>query len=427
MAFQKFYQKTLSERHQVLQALNVLSPEEAEAFASASGILGEQGNQMIENYLWNYEVPYGLATDFLINGEHFVLPLATEEPSVIAAASFGAKTIRQGGGFQAEAISHHLRGEVVFEQYSPETLIDFETQKKHFIEALYDFRPNLKNYGVVIDLFYEIKSEFLIFYLIVDTGEAMGANLMNSLLEYLAPRLETLCQGQKLMAILSNLNTESIVKAHFCLPYEHLSRQGDVLEGKRLAERIVQAYRLACVDVYRACTHNKGVMNGIQAFVLATGNDTRAVEAAAYTYASLSGQMQPLTRFSCSSEGLEGSITLPLHLGIRGGTIDNHPLAQWSLKLLKHQKAEGRLSVKDLSCLAACVGLAQNFSALRALVSVGIQKGHMKLHAKAQLAALGATLEEQARLLPYFEKHQLHSRHQIQTILEKYRKGVQYE
>lgn len=423
MSFQKFYQKSVTERQQVLKDLNLIQPSEAEAFASAFGVLGERGNQMIENYLWNYEVPYGLATDFLIDGEALVLPLATEEPSVVAAASFGAKTIQLGGGFHTQMTTNDLRGEIAFYDYDARVLEDFEKHKATWIEGLYQERPNLRNYGEIKDLFYEIKGEFLIFYLVVDTGEAMGANLMNSLLESLAPILEVFCQGKKLMAILSNLCTESLVEASFLLPYEYLSKEKNEAEGKVLAERIVKAYRLAVADPYRACTHNKGVMNGIQAFVLASGNDTRATEAAAHTYASLSGRTLPLTQYALEEKGLRGRIALPLHLGVLGGTIENHPMAKFSLDFLKRQRASLQLDAKDLAKCAACLGLAQNFSALRALVSVGIQKGHMKLHSKAVLSVLGASPEEEVVLLSYLEKHKIHSRKEIQKVLEEYRKG----
>lgn len=427
-AFQKFYQKTKEERLDVLKQEALLTEEESLFLLQDESKLKDKGNQIIENFLCNYEIPLGLATDFLIDGKYFVLPMATEEPSVIAAASFGAKTILQGGGFQTKSLSRALRGQVIFLNFEKECLENFAKEKEAFIESIYENRPSLKNYGKVVDLFYEIKENFLIFYLLLDTGDAMGANLMNSVLESLSPLLEHFCKGEKLMAILSNHNTDSLVTASFHLPFACLANKKEAkteesayFEGKKMASRIVEANRLAEINVFRACTHNKGIMNGIQAFVLASGNDTRAVDASVHSWAASSGQYQALTRYTLSENGLQGSICLPLHLGVLGGTIQNQPLAKLSLSLLERQKGSP-LEAEDLSRFCACLGLAQNFSALRALVGAGIQKGHMKLHARAVLSELGASEEIIAHLLPIIEKEKIHQRKAIETLFNKEKK-----
>lgn len=429
-AFQKFYQKTKEERLKVLKQEALLTEDEYLCLLQEESKLKDKSNQIIENFLCNYEIPLGLATDFFIDGRYFVLPMATEEPSVIAAASFGAKTLLQGGGFQTKVLSRALRGQIVFLNFEKACLQNFEKEKEHFIESIYANRPSLKDYGKVIDLFYEIKEKFLIFYLLLDTGHAMGANLMNSVLESLAPLLEDFCKGEKLMAILSNHNTDSLVTASFHLPFACLANKKEkkteemaYLEGHRMASRIVEANELAKVDVFRACTHNKGIMNGIQAFVLASGNDTRAVEASVHSFAAASGQYQALTRYTLTEKGLQGEICLPLHLGILGGTIQNHPLAKMSLSLLEKQKGCA-LEAEDLARFCACLGLAQNLSALRALVGAGIQKGHMKLHARAVLSELGASEEEIAHLLPIIEKEKIHQRKALEMLFKKEQKEI---
>lgn len=383
--FDKFYKKSVKERLEILKDLKLLSDE-------VKSLDIDKANSMIENYCFNYELPLGLALNFQIDGENVLIPMVIEEPSVVAAASNGAKTL---GNITTEISEKAIIGQIV--------LIDLEdinkakesldNNKSQLLEEASKYCQSMVKRGggprkVWSEIFSDEKGKYLSLYLSVDTCDAMGANTINTILESMTEYVEDLTQGKFLMRIISNNATESIVKAS--ASFDVSSLHEDLEEARRIAKRIELATRYANLDPYRASTHNKGIMNGIDAVVLATGNDFRAIEASAHTYAARSGHYKALTRwtFDENKDQLMGSIELPIAVATVGGTISVHPLAKWSLNLMSNPSA------KRLASIIAAVGLSQNFSAVRAIVSVGIQKGHMSLHARSVAKQAGASESE---------------------------------
>ncbi len=390
--WEKYYKKDRRKRIEILRQLQLITDPQESALLADEMRLGGVADKLIENQIGTYEVPYGIIPQISVNGQNYTVPIATEEPSVIAAASFGAKTL---GNFSAKMAEKLLIGQIVFSEYDLPQLATLSEVK--MIEIANRAHPSILNYGSgVQSIKHEHKADYLVFYVTLDTGQAMGANIMNTILETLKAYLETQLQAKSLMAILSNYALKSVASAQFTLPVKAL--ETTELTGKEVAERIVEAYRFATVDLYRATTNNKGVMNGITGVVLATGNDTRAVEAGAHAYATRSGQYQPLTKYWIVDNQLHGEINIPLQIGNVGASIGVHPMAQLSQQLIGHS------DVKELAMIIASVGLAQNFSALRALVTVGIQKGHMRLHYKTLAIAAGAQDAELEPLLARLEQ-----------------------
>lgn len=351
----------------------------------------EIADAMIENYIRLYELPLGLATNFMIDGETLAIPMAIEEPSVIAAASNGGKRL---GNIETQVQPRELVGQIVLNHVTDlqhaKRLID-----QHHEAILRMAREHSSSMvargGGPTRLWTEIKENYLTCYLGFNPCDAMGANAINHVLEAISDYMEDLVQGKALMRILSNYQPESITKAISRIKIVTLAK--DVNQAQDLAQRIVSASQYATLDVYRATTHNKGIMNGIDAVLMATGNDWRAVEAGVHAYASHTGRYQPLTQWKIENDELVGEICLPLAVATVGGTISVHPVAQWALDVL------GRPSAECLSRIIAAVGLAQNFAALRAIVSEGIQKGHMGLHARQLAVQVGATEEETSVLI----------------------------
>lgn len=386
-----FSKKSPEERIHYLEEQDFLADSSLEIVTNQDLLSLSLANQMAENVIGRIALPFSLVPDVLVNGKVYQVPYVTEEPSVVAAASFAAKIIKRSGGFLTTVHNRKMIGQVAIydvqdSQHTKESILN---QKQQLLEIANAAHPSIvKRGGGACDLTIEIKEDFLIVYLMVDTKEAMGANMVNTMMEALSSPLEDISKGKSLMSILSNYATESLVTATCRVDLRFLSRQKE--EAIKLAQKMTMASQLAQVDPYRASTHNKGIFNGIDAIVLATGNDWRAIEAGAHTYAVKDGQYRGLSKWSYKVDDnfLEGTLTLPMPVATKGGSIGINPSVQLAHDLL------GRPNAKDLASIVLSIGLAQNFAALKALVSTGIQAGHMKLQAKS-LALLAGAKEEQ--------------------------------
>ena len=394
-----FSKKSYQERLELLKAQALLSPERQESLEQDEQMSVTVADQLSENVVGTFSLPYSLVPEVLVNGQDYTVPYVTEEPSVVAAASYASKIIKRAGGFTAQVHERRMIGQVALYQVddpdlAQEKIVD---KKAELLELANQAYPSIvKRGGGARDLHVEqIKGEtdFLVVYLHVDTQEAMGANMLNTMLEALKPVLEELSQGQSLMGILSNYATDSLVTASCRIAFRYLSRQKD--QGREIAEKIALANQFAQADPYRAATHNKGIFNGIDAILIATGNDWRAIEAGAHAFASRDGHYQGLSRWTLDleREELVGEMTLPMPVATKGGSIGLNPRVALSHELL------GNPSAKELAQIIVSIGLAQNFAALKALVSTGIQQGHMKLQAKSLALLAGASESEVAPLV----------------------------
>ena len=394
-----FSKKSYQERLELLKAQALLSPERQESLEQDEQMSVTVADQLSENVVGTFSLPYSLVPEVLVNGQEYTVPYVTEEPSVVAAASYASKIIKRAGGFTAQVHERQMIGQVALYQVAnPEQALEkIASKKAELLELANQAYPSIvKRGGGARDLHVEqLKSEtdFLVVYLHVDTQEAMGANMLNTMLEALKPILEELSQGQSLMGILSNYATDSLVTASCRIAFRYLSRQKD--KGREIAEKIALASQFAQADPYRATTHNKGIFNGIDAILIATGNDWRAIEAGAHAFASRDGRYQGLSRWTLDleREELVGEMTLPMPVATKGGSIGLNPRVALSHELL------GNPSAKELAQIIVSIGLAQNFAALKALVSTGIQQGHMKLQAKSLALLAGASESEVAPLV----------------------------
>ena len=394
-----FSKKSYQERLELLKAQALLSPERQESLEQDEQMSVTVADQLSENVVGTFSLPYSLVPEVLVNGQEYTVPYVTEEPSVVAAASYASKIIKRAGGFTAQVHERQMIGQVALYQVAnPEQVQEKIVSKKaELLQLANQAYPSIvKRGGGARDLHVEqLKSEtdFLVVYLHVDTQEAMGANMLNTMLEALKPILEELSQGQSLMGILSNYATDSLVTASCRIAFRYLSRQKD--KGREIAEKIALASQFAQADPYRATTHNKGIFNGIDAMLIATGNDWRAIEAGAHAFASRDGRYQGLSRWTLDleREELVGEMTLPMPVATKGGSIGLNPRVALSHELL------GNPSAKELAQIIVSIGLAQNFAALKALVSTGIQQGHMKLQAKSLALLAGASESEVALLV----------------------------
>ena len=408
-----------TERIEALLKEGLLTWDEAQILKEQKGLPLSIADQLTENVLSTFDLPFSLAPYFLINGRDYVLPMVTEEPSVVAAASFAAKLIQRSGGFTTQVHQRQMIGEIALtdvkdvEMASKRILEDKETLLQLANEA---YPSIVKRGGGARDLWVENKGDFLIVYLAVDPKEAMGANMLNTMLEALTDRIQELSSGQALMAILSNLATRSLVSARCVIDFKALSRNPE--EAIEIAHRMELASQLAQVDPYRAATHNKGIFNGIDALVLATGNDWRAIEAGAHAYAAQSGSYKGLSHWTSQpkEKKLYGEITLPMPVATKGGSIGLNPTVQVSHRLL------GEPSAIELAGIIASLGLAQNFAALKALVTTGIQAGHMKLQARSLALLAGAKEEEVPRLVNLLLENKPFNLEKAQTLLQELRK-----
>ena len=421
--FYKFYQKSHEERKETLLNHPSLSNEAKERLKNGLSLPESVAGQMVENQIEIYGLPYGIVPEFIVNGKNYIVPMVTEEPSVIAAASYASKLINLAGGTTTIQEKREMIGEIAIVK-SPLTLEEVKTKLEQQRESLFTIANNALPFFFqaedgIRDIWVEEmstdKERFYIFYVSVDTKEAMGANMLNTILEALVSPIEELTRGESIMAILSNLATNSIVTARCVLSPRILDTR--TTKGEDVIDRIVLASGFSKADPYRATTHNKGIMNGIDSVVIATGNDWRAIEAGAHAYASLNGQYQPLTRWTKDEAGnLVGTITLPLPVGTVGGSISIHPGAQFGHELLGHPSAI------ELAGIIASIGLAQNLAAVRALVTDGIQKGHMRLQAKSLGLAVGATEEELPLLMNLLAKAPHLNQETAKSLLEELRK-----
>jgi hydroxymethylglutaryl-CoA reductase len=369
---------------------------------------------MIENAFSFLPLPLGIATGFVINGKIYNLPMVTEEPSVIAAANYGALIIGQAGGFTAEATDTIVAEQIYLEQVSAEGEKELYNKKTEIIETIVSLIPSITRRGGGyrdLDITRMSETNLVRVQVWVDVRDAMGANLLNTLGEELKPLLAGISGGVPFMSINSNDCLRKRAKASFCIPFRSLSRGS--FSGETAAKRIVLASQLAQEDPQRAVTHNKGIMNGIAALALATGNDTRALEAAVHLDASRSGSYKGITQYEFSDGHLVGKIDIPLALATVGGATRFHPTSRMCLEIL------GNPDVKELSCIASSLGLAQNFAALWALVTEGIQKGHMKLHAKKLAFELGARGENLVNLTNMIFTNEAFSSDKAKLLYEK--------
>jgi hydroxymethylglutaryl-CoA reductase len=385
--FPGFYKLAVRERRRMLAESLDLESKELERTLDAGGMDVDTADKMIENVVGTYNLPFALTLNVRLNDRDYLAPMVVEEPSVVAAASNAAKIIREGGGFYADADAPLMIAQVQLDDVrDPEHAKERILQEKALLMSLADkAAPGLvARKGGCRDIEVRIlPDDILVVHFIIDCRDAMGANLINTVAESVAPAVASLAQGKIGLRILSNLADKRLVRVRCAIPVSALEFEGH--SGEAVRDGIVRASRFAELDPYRAATHNKGIMNGVDAVVIATGNDWRAVEAGAHAYAAHDGQYKPLCTWRKSENGdLVAALEMPLALGVVGGPSRVHQGALFGLKV------SGVFSAQELAMLAASVGVASNFAALRALATVGIQRGHMALHARCVAIAAGA-------------------------------------
>lgn len=384
-----FYRLDVDERHQELQDRYGLEAGDLAILRDGSKLCVERADKMVENCVGVFGLPIGLGLNFRVNGQDYAVPMVVEEPSVVAAVSNMARTVRKSGGFTADADASMMIGQVQVLD-APDraaAVAALEAARDEILAKANAVHPNMQRRGGGAREI-EVRSfddpyPMIVLHLIVDCGEAMGANAINAMAEGVASRVEEITGGRVNLRILSNLADRRCARASCKIPEMHLAGGG--YSGAEVAEGIVQAYRFAAVDPYRAATHNKGVMNGIDAVAIATGNDWRGIEAGAHAFAARGGRYTSLTRWWREDGCLHGSIELPMAVGVVGGSTGVHPTIRVMRKILDVGSAA------ELGMVMAAVGLAQNMGALRALATEGIQRGHMGLHARSVALAAGAT------------------------------------
>lgn len=388
----KFYQLSIDERQQRIVQMSGLSLDAiTPLFGKAETFTPQQADHMIENVVGTYSLPLAVAQNFIINGREVLVPMVIEEPSVVAAASFMARLARPGGGFVAQADAPEMVGQMQILDL-PDLSLAQELLLEHKEELLDEagkIDPVLHDLGGgARDIHVRVVDSspigpFLVLELIYDVRDAMGANAINTAVEWLSPRVEAISGGRVHLRILSNLADRRLARARCTILSSELGFAE--FSSETVRDGILEAWAFAAVDPYRAATHNKGIMNGVDAVVIATGNDWRAIEAGAHAYAALGGRYTSLSKWEKDAQGgLVGTLEMPMAVGIVGGATRVHPSAQAALKLLGVQTA------KELAEIIVSVGLAQNLGALRALATEGIQRGHMSLHARQVAVAAGA-------------------------------------
>jgi hydroxymethylglutaryl-CoA reductase len=381
-----FYKLTPKERLDLVKEFAELSDEDCALLQNTGSLPLDMADRMIENVVGAFPLPLGIGVNFLINGKYYLIPMAIEEPSVVAAASYAAKMVREGGGFHTSSTAPVMIGQVqVVDLKDPEEAKQrVLASKAAVLQKANEQDPVLASVGggakdLDAKIIQTTEGPMLIVELHVDCRDAMGANAVNTMAEAVAPLIEQITGGRVYLRIISNLATKRLARATCTIPK-------DAVGGPELVDGIVNASAFAAADPYRAATHNKGAMNGIIAVVLATGNDHRAIEAGAHAYAALNGRYTSLSTWEKNENGdLKGSIELPMAVGLIGGAVRTHPIAKIAVKIL------GVKSANEFAEVLAAVGLAQNLAALRALAHEGIQRGHMSLHARNIAVAAGAT------------------------------------
>jgi hydroxymethylglutaryl-CoA reductase len=389
--FSGFYKLSLTERAEIVAQWANLDLRQQSALIGIDGLNAVQADHMIENAIGIYGLPLGIATNFLINGKDYLIPMVIEEPSVVAAVSNAAKMFRAGGGFTTSSDEPVMIGQIqvldIVDVHAAAQVV-LSQRERLMVEVDKVGGSIVKHGGGARDIqarpFPDTPvGPMLVVHLLMDTRDAMGANAINTAAEHLAPFIEDITGGRANLRILSNLTDQRKARAEGIIPASELEREG--VSGADAVRRIVEAGAFAEVDPYRATTHNKGVLNGIDAVIIATGNDWRAVEAGAHAYAARDGHYASMTRWWQDEQGnLHGSIELPMSVGIVGGATRVHPTAQIALQIL------GIQSARELAEVVVTVGLAQNLAAIRALATEGIQRGHMRMHARQLAAAAGA-------------------------------------
>jgi hydroxymethylglutaryl-CoA reductase len=384
-----FYKLTVEERLRIVAEFAGLSEEDIELLRRYAALDRETANRMIEDVIGTFQLPLGIAVNFLINGKDYMVPMVIEEPSVVAAASNAARMIREGGGVFAQSTESLMIGQIQLVGIKDPHAARLEVlrNREELLAIANEQDPVLVNLeGGAKDLEARVVETrlgpMLIVHLIINVRDAMGANAVNTMAEAVAPRLASITGGRYRLRIISNLADRRLVRAWTRIPPEAVG-------GREVAEGIVEAWAFADADPYRAATHNKGIMNGVDAVVIATGNDWRAVEAGAHAYACKFGAYKPLSTWEIDERGnLVGSLEMPLAVGIVGGATRTNPLARICLKILCVKTA------RELAEVIGAVGLVQNLAALRALAAEGIQAGHMSLHAKNIAIMAGAVGDE---------------------------------
>ena len=410
----KFFEKTRKERLDTVGRFANLSDEELDTLQSNDGgISFEQADKMVENAIGTFSLPLGVATSFKINQKDYLIPMVIEEPSVIAAASKGAKIARIRGGFTATADESYSIGQIQILDADIRLAIKKIQESSKEIITLANSTSNTlskMNKGAKQVSCKEIDTplgKMLIVELLIDVGDAMGANVTNTMCESVSPLLEKITGGRTLLRILSNYSTHRMAKATAVFDKREIG-------GENVVDDIILAYQFADNDVYRAVTHNKGIMNGVIAVANATGQDSRAIEAAANAYAARSGKYRSLSKWTKDNEGnLVGSLELPLSVGIVGGISNVHPIAKICMKIL------GVSSAQELACVITATGLAQNYSAIRALSTEGIQKGHMRLHARNLATAAGAKPDQVDKIVQKMIEEKKISLDRAKELLEQ--------
>ena len=386
--FSGFYKLPVSERVKLVKGFAGLSDEEVGLLEKPSVLSFDVANRMVENLIGVMPVPLGVAVNFLINGRDLVVPMAIEEPSVIAAASNAARIARMKGGFHATSTDPIMIGQIqiVGVQDADRARLEILAHKEQIVKKANDQDPVLVSLGggardVEVRFVETFLGKMVIAELLVDCRDAMGPNAVNTMAEAVAPMIEEVSGGRVYLRIVSNLAVKRLARATAIFAKEALG-------GEEVVDGIVRAYAFAAADPFRCATHNKGIMNGVTAAVLASGNDTRAVEAGAHAYAARSGHYTSLTTWEKNAEGdLVGTLEMPMALGIVGGATASNPIAKIAVKIL------GVKSARELAEIIVSVGLAQNLAALRALAAEGIQRGHMNLHARNIAISAGAAGE----------------------------------
>jgi hydroxymethylglutaryl-CoA reductase len=381
-----FYKVTVTERRSLVDDATGADATEIDRALHGGGLDAETADKFVENVLGTYALPYAVTLNVRVNGRDHVVPMVIEEPSVVAAASNAAKMIREGGGFTADSDPPFMVAQVQVRQVPSiaHAMAALRAGQSEVLKIANGAISGLvaRGGGAREIEVRQLSDDMLVVHIVIDCRDAMGANLVNSAAEAAADRIAALAHGRVGLRILTNLADRRCVRVRCRVPAAALAT--DDMNGNDVIDGIVDASRFAELDPYRAATHNKGIMNGVDAVVIATGNDWRAVEAGAHAYAARSGRYSPLAVWSRHGDELEGRLELPLALGTVGGTLRVHPGARLSLRML------GVADAQELACVAASVGLASNLAALRALATDGIQRGHMGLHARAVALAAGA-------------------------------------
>ena len=409
-----FFEKDRKSRLADVANFSNLTQDELDILQKTDGgITFEKADKMVENAIGTFSLPLGIATNFLINGKDYLVPMVIEEPSVIAAASKGAKIARIKGGFTVTSDESYSIGQIQILDVDISNSIKKITQNSQKIIDLANSKSNTlskMNKGAKEIQCKEIKTssgDMLIVELVIDVADAMGANVTNTMCEAVAPLLEEITGGRTLLRILSNYSTKRMSKATAVFEKEAVG-------GEKVVDDIILAFEFADNDVYRAVTHNKGIMNGTIAVANALGQDSRAIEAAANAFASNSGQYRSLSKWSKDPEGnLVGTLEIPLSVGIVGGVANVHPVAKICTKIL------GVASAQELASIMTATGLAQNYSAIRALATDGIQKGHMRLHARNLAAAAGALPEQIDKIVQIMVKEKTISLDRAKELLKQ--------